>query len=252
VTDDQATPAPDAKPPRSERLPESERHRPEGHRSLRLYPIARSGFIEYDRVLFFTDAVFAIAITLLAVELHVPANAGKISTGKALSDAVPHLIGFGISFAVIALFWLGHHGIFRYITALDRPLIILNILFLGTIAFLPYPTALLSAHSQGHGGAVIFYAICAGAAGLGEGLVWLYATRRGSGLTDPSVDRVRLQYTLRIFRVPVVFAISIPVALVAPRVAPYTWILIFLTGLAINRFAGRPEPPERIGEEIRD
>ncbi len=143
------------------------------------------------------------------------------------TDARDSLIGFGISFAVIALFWLGHHGIFRYITAFDRPLILLNLLFLGTIAFLPYPTALLSAQSLGHGDAVIFYAICAGAAGLGESAIWLYATRRGSGLTDSSVDGVRLQYTLRIIRVPIVFAISIPIAVVAPRVAPYTWILIF-------------------------
>jgi uncharacterized membrane protein len=248
VTDD--TSAQDAGPP--DQAPDGERHRPEARRSSIFYPTARAGFIEYDRVLFFSDAVFAIAITLLAVELHVPSNADKIATSKELSHAASSLIGFGISFAVIALFWLGHHGIFRYITAFDRPLITLNLIFLGTIAFLPYPTALLSAHSLKAADAVIFYAICAGAAGLAEGLVWLYATRRGSGLTDPAADRVRNQYTLRIFRVPAVFAISIPVALVAAPVAPYIWILISVTGLAINLFAGRPEPPERIGEQIRD
>ena len=250
MSDDHATPAPDAEPPQAEQVPGGERHRSEGHRGARLYPAARSGFIEFDRVLFFSDAVFAIAITLLAVNLHVPAKV-KITTADELYDARNSLIGFGISFAVIALFWLGHHGIFRYITAFDRPLILLNLLFLGTIAFLPYPTELLSAQSLGHGGAVIFYAICAGAAGLGESAIWLYATRRGSGLTDSSVDGVRLQYTLRIIRVPIVFAISIPIAVVAPHVAPYIWILIAITGLAINRFSPRAEPPERIGEEIR-
>ncbi|MDR2983868.1 MAG: DUF1211 domain-containing protein [Nocardiopsaceae bacterium] len=240
------TPAPNA-----DEAPDGERRRPEGHRNARLYPLARSGFIEYDRVLFFSDAVFAIAITLLAVDLHVPSTAAEIATFKELHQAAGSLLSFGISFAVIALFWLGHHGVFRYITALDRTLILLNLLFLGTIAFLPYPTSLLAVRSLGHKEAVIFYAICAGAAGLGEGLLWLYATRRGSGLTTPSVDKVKLQYTLRIFRVPVVFGLSIPVALVAPHVAAYLWILIFLTGLVINRFAGRPEPPEPIGEEIQ-
>jgi len=246
VTDDK--PAQDGGPP--ERWDDGERHRPEGHRGLRLYPIARSGFIEFDRVLFFSDAVFAIAITLLAVELHVPSNP-HIPSGHDLFEARNSILGFGISFAVIALFWLGHHGIFRYITALDRPLIILNLLFLGTIAFLPYPTTLLSVHSLSDQAAVTFYACCAGAAGFAEGLVWLYATRRGSGLTDPSVGRVKLQYTLRIFRVPAIFAISIPVAAADPRVATYAWFLIFLTGLAINRLVRRPEPPERIGEEAR-
>ncbi|HEX2317382.1 MAG TPA: TMEM175 family protein [Streptosporangiaceae bacterium] len=209
---------------------------------LVLYPTARSGFIEYDRVLFFSDAVFAIAITLLAVELHVPSTAANIATSKELSHAADSLLGFGISFAVIALFWLGHHGMFRYITAIDRPLIILNLLFLGTIAFLPYPTSVLSVHSLSDRDAVIFYATCAGAAGLAEGFLWLYATRRGSGLTDASVNTVKWPYIVRIFRGPAVFAVSIPVAIVAPRVAPYTWILIFVTGLA-TRFAGRREPP---------
>jgi uncharacterized membrane protein len=247
VTDD--TPAPDAKPP--EQVPDGERRRPEGHRGSRLYPIARSGFIEFDRVLFFSDAVFAIAVTLLAVELHVPATAAKITTADELYRARNSLIGFGISFAVIALFWLGHHGIFRYITAFDRSLILMNLLFLGTVAFLPYPTALLSGQSLQHGQAVIFYAICAGAAGLGEAGIWLYATRGASGLTDSSVSEVRLQYTLRIIRVPIVFAISIPIAIVAARIAPYTWILIPITGLVINRFFQRPGPTERIGEQIR-
>lgn len=216
-----------------------------------MYPIARSGFIEYDRVLFFTDAVFAIAITLLAVELHVPENS-KLTFLQQLDHASSSLISFGISFAVIALFWLGHHGIFRYITALDRPLIGLNMLFLGTIAFLPYPTALLSSsHHFGEGGATVFYAICAGAAGLGEAVIWLWATRRGSGLTDPSVEQIRRPFTLRILRVPIVFAISIPIAAVSPHLAALSWVLISISGLAINRFVRRPQPPEQIGEQIR-
>jgi TMEM175 potassium channel family protein len=247
VTDD--TPDAAAEPPKAEQVPGGERRRPEGRRGARLYPTARAGFIEFDRVLFFSDAVFAISVTLLAVELHVPATVAKFTVE--LYHARNSLISFGISFAVIALFWLGHHGIFRYITAFDRPLIVLNLLFLGTIAFLPYPTALLSAPWRDHRGALIFYAICAGAAGLGESAIWLYAIRRGSELTDSSVDGVRLQYTLRIIRVPIVFAISIPVAVVAPYATPYTWILIFITGLAINRFVPRPESPEQIGEEIR-
>lgn len=219
------------------------RHVPGGHQDRGLYPIARSGYIEYDRILFFSDAVMAIAVTLLAVDLRVPMRA--IRTTDLLSKDIDSLLGFAVSFAVIGLFWLGHHGIFRYITAFDRPLIGLNLVFLGTVAFLPFPTDVLSRPSSDRG-AVIFYAICAAAAGLAEGAVWLYATRPGSGLADPSVARVRLHTTLRIFRIPAVFAASIPVALVAPNAAEYTWILIFITGIAINRFvpqhAGTSQP----------
>jgi hypothetical protein len=191
VSDDQATPAPEPISP-SRKSARWRASTDQGHRGARLYPAARSGFIEFDRVLFFSDAVFAIAAALLSRTARA-ATAAKITTAHEITaHGQPDRLR--ISFAVIALFWLGHHGIFRYITAFDRPLILLNLLFLGTIAFLPYPTALLSAQSLGHGDAVIFYAICAGAAGLVETAIWLYATRRGSGLTDSSVDGVRLQY----------------------------------------------------------
>jgi TMEM175 potassium channel family protein len=222
--------------------PAGGRHAPGRHLGSGLYPIARSGFIEYDRILFFSDAVMAIAVTLLAVDLRVPMSA--IRTADLLKKDINSLVGFAISFAVIGLFWLGHHGMFRYITGFDRALIGLNLLFLGTIAFLPYPTDVLS-RAAGDRGAVIFYASCAAAAGIAEAAIWLYATRRGSGLADPSVAPVRLQTTLRVVRIPAVFLASIPVAIVAPTVAQYMWILILVLGIAINRlvprFAGSKE-----------
>ena len=228
--------------------PAGGRHLPGGHRDRGLYPVARSGFIEYDRILFFSDAVMAIAVTLLAVDLRVPMTA--IRTAALLSKDANSLVGFAISFAVIGLFWLGHHGIFRYITAFDRPLIGLNLVFLGTIAFLPYPTDVLSRPFSDRG-AVIFYAICGAAAGLAEGAVWLYATRPGSGLADPSVARVWLHTTLRIARIPAVFVASIPVALVAPNAAQYMWILIWITGIAINRFVPQHAGPKEAGSSAQ-
>jgi len=98
---------------------------------------------------------------------------------------------------------------------------------------------------------VIFYAICVAAAGLAEGAVWLYATRPGSGLADPSVAPVRLQTTLRIARIPAVFVASIPVALVAPNAAQYMWILIWITGIAINRFVPPHPGPREAGRSAQ-
>jgi uncharacterized membrane protein len=90
------------------------------------------------------DLVFAIAITLLIVDLRVP-DVAQLQSGRQLRHAIPQIGGFAYSFAAIGLFWLAHHGLFRHIKGLDRPLVLLNLLFLGTIAFVPYPTALLSA-----------------------------------------------------------------------------------------------------------
>ncbi len=112
-----------------------------GRRALN--PLSVAGNLEYDRVLFFSDAVFAIAITLLVVDIRVPEVV--VHAGHELYESRGKILSFAISFLVIGLFWIGHHRLFRYITALDRPVIFLNLLFLGTIAFLPYPTALLFA-----------------------------------------------------------------------------------------------------------
>jgi uncharacterized membrane protein len=90
--------------------------------------------------------VFAIAITLLVVDLKVPDAVDHPM--RLLHDLRPKLIGFGVSFAVIGLFWVGHHAMFRRITAVDRRLILLNLLFLGAIAFLPFPTALFSSRTR--------------------------------------------------------------------------------------------------------
>ncbi len=206
--------------------------------------LARSGRLEYDRILFFSDAVFAIAITLLIVDLPVQVERGAhggrgtVNAAAALHDALPSMLGFGISFAVIGLFWTGHHSLFRHIIAFDRPLMLLNLLFIGTIAFLPFPTALISAASTSQRDAIIFYSGCAGAAGLTEAAIWIYAVNARAGLVEELDPRLKRVVTLRVARVPVVFALSILIALPAPRLASYSWLLIWLSGVAISRRYG--------------
>ena len=197
-------------------------------------PAGPAGHLEYDRVLFFSDAIFAIAITLLVIEIRVP---GINEAGEQLRSALPNIFSFALSFAVIGLFWMGHHSLFRYITVLDRPLIILNLVFLGTIAFLPYPTALLGRSPGGlSAAAVIFYSACMAAAGLGELMIWVYAADV-KDLLAPGTSRATRRYvTLRLVRTPAVFLVSIPVAVVSPSLGAYCWILIAPVGIWINRF----------------
>jgi len=193
-----------------------------------LNPLAIAGNLEYERVLFFSDAVFAIAITLLVVDLRVPNLV--LNAGEELEADKHKILSFGISFVVIGLFWLGHHHLFRYITALDRRLILLNLLFLGTIAFLPYPTALLSATEGEQPASTAFYAACVAATGLMELVIWLYAIR-ADGLVPASVSPTRRRYEMtRLLPVPVVFALSIPVAFASPVVAQFSWLLLVPIG----------------------
>jgi uncharacterized membrane protein len=198
------------------------------------YPLAREGHIEYDRVVFFSDAVFAIAITLLIVDLRV----GGGTSGQELHESLSRIEGFLLSFAVIGIFWLGHHTIFRYVEAFDRPLIVLNLLFLGTIAFLPYPTQLLFSTKISEVPAVVFYASCAAAAGLAEAAVWIQATRPAGSLAPQVGPRFRRNFLLRILPAPAVFLLSIPLAIFAPTASPavYSWVLIFVGGRVVDWF----------------
>ncbi len=197
--------------------------------------LARSGHLEYDRVLFFSDAIFAIAITLLVIDIRVP---GITNAADELSRAKGNILSFGISFVVIGLFWMGHHSVFRYISMLDRPVIAINLLFLGIVAFLPYPTSLLGGNGTEEV-PTIFYAVCISCAGLLELAVWLYASQVKDLLVPGTSPAVRRYIALRVARIPVVFLLSIPVAFVSAQLASFFWILVAVLGIALDRF-GRP------------
>jgi uncharacterized membrane protein len=200
--------------------------------------LAAAEEIEYDRVLFFSDAVFAIAITLLVVDLQVP-EVPNLQAGEQLRASIPRMAGFAFSFAVIGLFWLAHHSLFRHIKGLNRPLMLLNLLFLGYIAFLPYPTSLLSAAAD-QAPATVFYAVSIAAAGLAEAAIWLY-TIHVRELALPGVPPVVYRWILvRILVSPVVFLLSIPVAIAQPLLAQYLWLLALISALVLRRI----EPPE--------
>jgi uncharacterized membrane protein len=218
--------------------------------------MARAGQMEYDRILFFSDAVFAIAITLLVIDLPgqierasgSTGQSGALQAGTELRNAGSGIEGFAISFAVIGVFWMAHHSFYQHVKAIDRPLMILNLLFLGTIAFLPYPTDLLSSVSSNQRPAVIFYAVCVGSAGLVETVAWLYATQASAGLVKGISPDTRRLFALGFARIPVIFGLSIAVAQVSPRLAEYFWLTAWLAGIVINRRYGhhdlaQPEDP---------
>jgi len=99
-----------------------------------------------ERLTFFSDAVFAIAITLLVIEVHVPEIHPATEAGlqQALLDQTPKYIGFLVSFLVIGRFWLGHHRMFGILRRADNRLIVANMALLLGVAFMPFPTAVFS------------------------------------------------------------------------------------------------------------
>jgi len=103
-----------------------------------------------ERLTFFSDAVFAIAITLLVIEIRPPVLHGASETElqNALAALIPNYVGFVVSFFVIGRFWLGHHRLFGQLARADDRLTFANLLLLLGIAFLPFPTAVFSEYVQ--------------------------------------------------------------------------------------------------------
>ncbi len=104
-----------------------------------------------DRIVNFSDGVFAIAITLLVLDIRVPDIPENMVAGElpaALLALWPKYLGYVLSFVVISTFWTIHHSIFRPIRAYDRGLLYLNFLFLMFVAFVPFPTSLLGEYGD--------------------------------------------------------------------------------------------------------
>lgn len=98
----------------------------------------------FDRVVNFSDAVVAIAITLLVLPLVDEAsNIGKATVNSFLVSVVPQLYVFFLSFVIIAYYWFLHHNFFEQLKQIDRRIMLLNIIWLLGIVFIPFPTALM-------------------------------------------------------------------------------------------------------------
>jgi len=185
---------------------------------------ARSDPAGLERIVFFSDAVFAIVITLLVLPLAVDVELGSEELGEALGDLVPQLVAFVVSFLVIGQFWLAHHRTFGLIRRYDHMLLWLNLLALMAISFLPFPTALLGERGSDDGAVVAFYAGCLTAASALAGSVWFHAVR--AGLVDQSVDADVIRGVTRRSAVSAaVFAVSVPLGLLGLGPAILCWLV---------------------------
>ncbi len=194
-----------------------------------------------ERLIFFSDAVFAIAITLLVLELRVP----ELPPGVSSAELARRVLGlwhealaFVISFLVIGIFWARHHQLYHYIARFDGRLLWLNLLVLLCVAFLPFPTALLSRYNDTQF-AVAFYAGYLALVGLLMALLWSYAA--AAGLVAPDLDRgVVRHHTLRLLGASAIFLLSIGVSFASPLAAHYCWALIALVRPLTVRLARVP------------
>jgi len=193
-----------------------------------------------ERIVFFSDAVMAIAITLLAVDIKVPELAADIAAAQlpgSLQALTPKIMSFVISFMVIGVYWMSHHRNFSFIKRYDNRLIYLNLLFLLFIAAMPFISTLLGEYAFLPLG-VSTYSVAVSGIGLSLGGLWLYASRNHR-LIDEGLDAsfVKAMNT-RAIAAPMVFIVSIPFGFISPVAAIIVWFLSPLVVVgAVWRFA---------------
>jgi uncharacterized membrane protein len=195
----------------------------------------RSEELEFDRVAFFSDAVFAIAMTLLVVGIGIPhVRDSKLADKLAGKDN--EIFGFFLSFIVIGFYWLAHHRFFARLVAVDGVFMKLNLVYLAAIAFMPFPTALVGLYGSEEAVVIVLYAVTLAVASLLEAVMFWHAQR--AELTRRKLDDEAFRNYMAASLAPaVVFVLSIPVALlVDPGLGLLSWLLIIPAEFAIGKF----------------
>lgn len=194
--------------------------------------------IDRDRVLNFSDAIFAFAATLLVLKIDLPTIPPELidaNLGTEILRLWPQYFANLITFFVIGYYWLTHHAIFNMIKRFNQTLFWLNIVFLVFISFLPFPVDLFGDFSNSHS-VVVFYSSALALAGYLLTILWLYASH-GNRLVAKTLSKRRIEfYTIKILIAPLVFTLSIPVAFVDLSLAKLSWLFVLLGILLVHRF----------------
>jgi uncharacterized membrane protein len=180
--------------------------------------------LNLERIVFFSDAVMAIAITLLIIDIRAPEAVAHSDLSGLLLAIWPKLLGFAVSFWVIALYWFAHLRCFGLIRGYNRRLVYLNFLFLMFVAFMPFPTSVLFSYPT-QTASVVLYAGTAAGMGLSLAVLWIYACRHDfivPGLPAAVLRNLRLNLLLP----PVVFLFSAGLALFNTNLAMLVWFLL--------------------------
>jgi uncharacterized membrane protein len=174
--------------------------------------------VKTSRLEAFSDGVFAVAITLLVLEINIPAGE---NLWHQLKEEWPSFASFFISFWVIGIIWVNHHGLLDHLKRTDRGVLYLNLLVLMTVVFIPFSTALMAEHLKSGADekvAAIVYASAFLAMGIAFNLFWTYIVKHrrklGVEIPDEEVRRMSLGFMIG----SPLYVIAVIMAFISPAV----------------------------------
>ncbi len=207
--------------------------------------LGAGGAREVERLIYFSDAVMAIAMTLLVVDLRLPETLPSTATDAglraALAELGPRFLSVALSFMVIAVWWNGHHRLFRTLERSDGRIVLLNFVFLGAIAFLPFPTNLIGRYVD-LPTAVALYAATNLVAGMALLAMRWHADHRDFIPVEAPLERRRRLAMASI--APIGFALTIPLAFLDASMAALAWTLLVPALLGVRWWFARAERRE--------
>ncbi|HEX3563334.1 MAG TPA: TMEM175 family protein [Solirubrobacterales bacterium] len=174
-----------------------------------------------NRLEAFSDGVFAVAITLLVLEINVPSGE---NLWHQLKEEWPSFASFFVSFWVIGIIWVNHHGVIDHLKRADRGVLYLNLLVLMSVVLIPFATALMADHLKSGADEHVAAAVYAGAfvlMAVAFGVLWEYITRHrqklGVELSDEEVRRRSLAFQIGnpFYAIAVIVAFISPAAVLA-------------------------------------
>jgi len=196
----------------------------------------------------FSDGVFAVAITLLVLDIGVPESAFN-HLWRGIADQWPSYLGYATSFLTVGGIWLVHHGIFRRVKYANRRVMNVNLVLLMAVAFLPFPTKLVAEairDSSAERAAVIFYGGSLLVISLLFSALWASVASDRS-LLEPEVSEKEVNTIARATTPNLGFyVVVIVLAFIAPKVAAFGYLLIAIVALVRARgdSAATPTTPE--------
>jgi uncharacterized membrane protein len=190
------------------------------------------------RLISLSDGVFAFAMTLMVITLDVP-KPESVSTADlpgTVQKQWPEFLSYGLTFWIIATYWFVHRRFFRQITGEDGAVGWINMLFLFSIVFLPYPCDMMGDFSDSRF-ALIFYATSMIVTSLVLTVLWEYSRRRG--LMDKDVaEREHIGARVRGALIPGVMLLSIALSFFSLTAARFSWTLILVGEIVLRRSSG--------------
>jgi uncharacterized membrane protein len=186
-----------------------------------------------ERILAFSDGVFAFAITLLILDIRLPADTSKANLGSILISLWPNYMAFLISFFAIGLYWSAHVRLFKEVIRYDLNLMWLNLLHLLFIVIIPFSTSVISLYRSQL--SVIVYAASVACAGYIHTLLRIYAGHNYHLLSEKYSSLHINKGIIMSLIAPICFTISIGIAFYSSLAAQLSWILIFLTHVILQR-----------------